>query len=143
MTLGQLKKVISICLVVYWGMLFLGTHLPYDSLHHGVRINDKILHFIGFTGLSFLLAPVWMGRHPSAGRLLSVLVVLATYGAVDEWTQAFVPGRNCDFWDWCADVGGAIAGMMVYAAAVVVSRAALGSDSKSSGVASGASSELA
>jgi len=39
--------------------------------------------------------------------LFSVIIV-SLYGATDEFHQYFVPNRDCEFWDWLADFGGAV-----------------------------------
>jgi VanZ family protein len=42
--------------------------------------------------------------------LLVVFLCTAAYGVIDEIHQYFVPGRDCNFWDWLADAIGAAAG---------------------------------
>jgi VanZ family protein len=34
----------------------------------------------------------------------------SVYGVIDEVHQYFVPGRDCNVWDWIADTLGAILG---------------------------------
>jgi hypothetical protein len=48
-------RLAPILLAVYWIMLFTGTHLPGSSVK-SIHVNDKMLHFLAFAGLSFLLA---------------------------------------------------------------------------------------
>ena len=75
-------------------------------------VSDKNLHFMAFFGLSFLLAWSWTTRRPflPAGALFAVLVAVV-YGAFDEITQAFIPGRFADVADWYYDAAGTIAGI--------------------------------
>ncbi len=77
---------------------------------------DKVVHAATF-GLLAALAARGLLAVGLAGRraLLLAVVAASLYGAVDEWHQSFVPGRDPDPLDWAADTGGAILG----AAAVV------------------------
>lgn len=46
-----------------------------------------------------------------------MVVALGTaslYGAVDELTQALVPGRVADYYDWFADVVGSMTGVLLF-----------------------------
>jgi VanZ family protein len=36
------------------------------------------------------------------------VIFVSLYGASDEFHQYFVPNRDCEFWDWLADFGGAV-----------------------------------
>jgi VanZ family protein len=36
------------------------------------------------------------------------LIFTSLYGASDEFHQYFVPGRDCEFFDWVGDTTGAI-----------------------------------
>lgn len=44
---------------------------------------------------------------------VTILGFCAVYGALDEWHQSFVPGRDADFLDWTADVAGAICALVL------------------------------
>jgi VanZ family protein len=46
--------------------------------------------------------------------LMLVAGIASLYGATDEVHQLFVPGRNCNAWDWAADTVGAALGAAVY-----------------------------
>ena len=108
--------------MVYWGALVTGTHLPAKALE-GIRTNDKILHFLGYAGLSFLLTLATLPGSRSLVRgAVMVLAALAGWAAVDEWTQRFVAGRNSDVGAWCADMIGSVAGMLCCGLAVFISR---------------------
>lgn len=78
---------------------------------------DKLLHLGAFGVLAILVAWALARLGHGAGRVLLVAVLAVTlFGALDEWHQSFVPGREADPLDWAADTAGALLG----AALVVV-----------------------
>lgn len=107
-------RVAPALLVVYWILIFTGTHLPGSSIK-SIDLSDKLMHFIAFTGLSFLLA--WSLPRQVAGRisglLLTALVAL-TYAVIDEWTQGFVVNRSPSVGDFVADSLGIAVGLVIY-----------------------------
>ncbi len=72
---------------------------------------DKLAHFTAFAALAASLEiTLRRTRHdlPLYRRHLLVFALVIFFGATDEWHQRFVPGRDCDFFDWVADaLGGA------------------------------------
>jgi VanZ family protein len=108
-----LRHAVTAALVLYWMILFTGTHLPVN-LKPDVPGNDKLQHFFGYGGLAFLLGGVIVlqSGHPGKRRVLLIgaLALLALYGPFDELTQLFV-GRSCDLVDWLADIGGSAFGL--------------------------------
>ncbi len=82
---------------------------------------DKVAHFGYFFGGSGLIS-AWLYRtnpeHPKWQNIIGIAVlVIAIIGALDEYHQSFTPGRSGnDFWDWTADVLGALAGALVFKA---------------------------
>ncbi|MFH1418722.1 MAG: VanZ family protein [Planctomycetota bacterium] len=100
-----------------WATAFVVTHLPPSEPPAQPLINDKLLHFTGFTALGVLTA--W--RHadvlrPISRRLMVFwLLVLIAYGFADEVTQELVR-RSFEWFDWVADGIGAAFGISVGAA---------------------------
>jgi VanZ family protein len=121
------RRVVLLCrlgLAVYVLMLLAATHFP---AHHwpGIRVPDKIAHF-GAYGLLATLVVVAAVSFRSVRRLgatgwatlaIGGLLLLACFGLCDEWTQPIV-GRQFDWLDWAADLGGIAAAVTV--AAIVV-----------------------
>src|SRR5262245_53661714 len=66
--------------------------------------DDKFGHFGVYGLLGTLVCRLGRGGRTA---ILSLLVV-AAYGASDEWHQSFVPGRSSDVMDWIADSTGAL-----------------------------------
>lgn len=70
---------------------------------------DKLAHFAYYGAIAALLA-IALGRRWFLGALLFV----ALLGALDEWNQFYIPGRQSSFFDWLADVLGAVSALYVY-----------------------------
>ena len=106
---------------LYWLALFVGTHMPFSlrGMGHG---SDKILHMGAFTGLAFLMGLGIGGRRPTWRTFALVLASAVLYGGFDELSQLLV-GRQCEFWDWVADLCGAVLGLFAYWLATMVYQA--------------------
>lgn len=104
-----------VVLIAYWLVIFAGTHAP--RIPHAVPlVNDKVMHFTAYFCLTLLMcysttSPRWLRRFTAIG--LTAMV----YGAIDEWTQAWVPNRQPDLADYLADVAGIGAALGSYVAA--------------------------
>ena len=105
-------------LTLYWAALFLGTHRqpgPSGVFDTYAAAFDKLLHFLAYAGLAWLLAWACQLR-PTGGnwrRTIGLWLLVVAYGALDETTQLLV-GRSCHLYDWLADVAGATVGMWIY-----------------------------
>ena len=118
------RLVVRVVLAVYWSALFVLTHLPVPPSLPDVEDADKIAHFGAYAILACLLALSRPLTHRAAGAAVWMVGILALYAAVDELLQTPV-GRECEFWDWVADVAGVVAGLALFRAAQRVrSRAA-------------------
>jgi VanZ family protein len=73
---------------------------------------DKVLHAGAFGVLALLCAwALTRGRMRAATwpALAAACLITIVYGATDEFHQSFVPGRDADVFDLCADALGALA----------------------------------
>jgi hypothetical protein len=70
---------------------------------------DKGAHFLYYGAIGGLLAYA-LGRRWYWGALLTV----ALLGALDEWNQFHIPGRQSSPFDWLADVLGALSSIYLY-----------------------------
>jgi VanZ family protein len=76
-----------------------------------IRHFDKLLHLGAFGILGGLLARGLLQAGQRAWlALLAAVLIASLYGALDEFHQSFVPGRDADPWDWGADTAGALLG---------------------------------
>jgi VanZ family protein len=101
-------------LVLYWLVLFIGTHLPTQKVSGVAMANDKAIHATAYAVLTTLVCIAWrrIGGSPGLlGRLVIAAGVL-TYGAIDEISQPYF-GRSCDLMDWIADGAGVTLALVV------------------------------
>lgn len=109
--------------LVWAAILFLLSELREvpPALESFTVLNNKLIHFLLYSTLGAALA--W-GRHRGGERVAHAVLLVAgyTYGALDEWHQSFVPGRNPSVADWVANVAGVTAGYFVFLGALRVLR---------------------
>lgn len=104
------KILLSAPAVLIAVIIFILSSLPHpDFLDLGIVWEDKILHIIlyfvfGISISSFLLANL---KYQQLRKFIIItLIVGAVYGFSDELHQYFVPGRDAEILDWCADLTG-------------------------------------
>jgi VanZ family protein/UDP-2,3-diacylglucosamine pyrophosphatase LpxH len=86
---------------------------------------DKVAHFAIFALLAWGLDLALRNSRrdlPLYRRHLLAFLAVALFGASDEWHQAFVPGRACEFGDWLADVFGGGLGLFLGSAQLLGTR---------------------
>lgn len=96
----------------YWLTMFVLTHVPNVELPD-IDYIDKVYHAAGYAVLAFALSGVltlWRGYDQRLSLL--VWIVVAAYGAIDEYTQQFVLNRFSDKFDFLADIVGAALGLL-------------------------------
>ena len=99
----------------WWGLMFLGTHLPMPPKTH-VNMSDKLQHALAYAGWAFLVIGVVRAFRPRRwSTYLVVIAVGAAYGVADELTQLLVPNRSAELLDWLADLTGLALGAATFA----------------------------
>lgn len=109
---GIRLAVIALC--CYWATIFALTHLPAQNWMRVIGSHDKLIHAGSFAGLAFLLAwalPTNKNRYMD--NVWQALVLIVTYAGIDELLQIPV-GRTADWYDFAADVVGAMVGLFFY-----------------------------
>ena len=79
--------------------------------------TDKAVHFAEFFILAYLLnRAFFFGAHITDIRRTFILTfgIIAFIGAVDELYQIYVPGRVTSFFDFSADVIGAVCSLILF-----------------------------
>jgi VanZ family protein len=115
-------RAFAILLACYWGLLFLGTHIPLPRLGELPKHSDKGMHLIAYAGLSFLLL-LWIStvRKLEFRHFVMVFAITVLYAAADELLQIPV-NRTCDIYDALADCLGSVIGLL---SAVIIRRVLL------------------
>lgn len=107
------KYAVYLPLLIYWLALLIATSIPSSSLPE-ISYSDKTMHFLAYGGLGFLLTLAFtvQRKFPELRgyAVLTAITVAALYGALDEFHQSFIPGRNAELLDWIADFVGSILG---------------------------------
>lgn len=118
------KLALAVCLIAaaYWVAIFVATHLPHKGQEPPAPPGrDKTAHCLAYLGLAVLLCAAGAARGTTGQRLYaSVLGTVAVYGILDEMTQALVPTREGDLYDWLADLVGAGIGVMLISLGVEI-----------------------
>ena len=98
--------------LMYMGVIFVLSAQSRLPTAPGLFGWDKLQHIAAYAIMGVLLhraastSPIAPG-----GPFVQALVIGAAYGALDEYHQKFVPGRNMDFGDWLADMLGLLIGI--------------------------------
>jgi VanZ family protein len=99
-------------LLVVGGIWFLSSQssLPVPK---GILGFDKLQHLLAYLVLAasfvFWFSPA-QRRQRRLRTFLLLVCVGSLYGVIDEIHQFYVPGRDCNVWDWIADTLGAFLG---------------------------------
>ena len=110
--LSRNEKKLIYLLVIYWVLIFVGTHMPLDELPVEMEPGvDKIIHFLLYFPLAFLLAA--QRQIQTRAQWVSALGILLAYAAFDEISQIPV-NRSAEFLDWVLDSIGSVAGLYAY-----------------------------
>ena len=100
---------------LYYGLIYFLSDQPQIRIPLAFPLQDKIFHFVIYAGfgvcLLFGLARI---RLPGTRQRFGTLIVLGALGAgLDEFHQAFVPGRTADIMDILADMLGILAAWLI------------------------------
>ena len=109
--------IIYIPLVLYWILIFVLTTIPASSIPEIFGLTDKLKHISAYFGLAVLLGLTLHYQNKFLYMkkffLLFTIIIIAVYGALDEIHQMLVPNRTCDIFDWIADLGGGLIGIIL------------------------------
>ncbi|RKZ33935.1 VanZ family protein [bacterium] len=106
-------KKYTIISIVYSIAIFILSASP--RLGGGIEFPffDKILHFIAFMILAFLLIRAIKENSSTNKYIFYTIIISALYGISLEVVQYYIPGRECNFWDWIADFVGTLVGIFI------------------------------
>jgi hypothetical protein len=112
----HVRTAFTVCFWAYGLFLLIATHAPARDVQfivraadYGLLDPDKLLHMAAYGVLGLLAALAYGGRwRPISTAAITLFVLIAAWGAVDEVTQPLF-GRLADANDWVCDlIGGAI-----------------------------------
>ena len=112
-------KIYHISLVLYLIAIFVLSSIPGDTFPNvDFEYSDKIVHLIVYAIL-FCLFFYSLKNQSKYVRLRELaleyaFLFTALYGITDEMHQYFVPNRSCEFYDWAADVTGALLMYLIF-----------------------------
>lgn len=108
------KWLVYFPLIIYWLILFTATTLPAADLPK-TGVGDKVEHFLAYFILAALvnLALMFQNKYTRLKKYawLYTLIFCLAYAGFDELHQLFIPGRECDIFDWLSDAGGILLGI--------------------------------
>ncbi|MGA2298315.1 MAG: VanZ family protein [FCB group bacterium] len=90
-------------------LFFLSAQSELPHIDFGFVWSDKVEHIIAYFGYGLSLIFAVFGNSTDIKLKKGIIIVLiigGLFGASDELHQLYVPGRDCSFFDWLADVIG-------------------------------------
>ncbi|HED08897.1 MAG TPA: hypothetical protein ENI57_12315 [Ignavibacteria bacterium] len=110
------KVAVYLPLISFWLVLLVATSLPSKDIPN-IKLNDKIEHLFAYFILGFLFNLALLVQNKfkflKEKAFSSTIVLLGIYAVIDELHQLFIPGRECSFFDWSADIIGIVFGVLV------------------------------
>lgn len=94
----MLSKISLLGTIIFVTLLFWGGGQP-EAVGLFQPPWDKVVHFMAFGMLAFMLWIGFQGRWP-----LLIIFLVGCVGALDEWRQTFLPGRAMSFGDFAMDM---------------------------------------
>ena len=111
--LGRCRVWVTLALVLYFVMMFTATHIP-TVPSQLAEVSDKLMHFLVYAGLGFLLCLYRATRQPASWKDAGIVLGIGSiYAVLDELLQIPV-GRHCDAMDWLADTIGILIGIAAF-----------------------------
>ncbi len=74
---------------------------------------DKAAHLLAFCVLAFLCFNMLIESGILRRTIFGSIIIVSFYGIIIEAYQYLIPGRQCSFWDWIADLIGAVVGAIL------------------------------
>ena len=74
---------------------------------------DKVVHFIEYMGLGFLMINMLMINKMSKKKWYLSMIFFLIFPGIDEILQSFIPSRTPDIYDYYADILGCFMGAYI------------------------------
>ncbi len=110
-----IKSIIAAAIILFLSVI------TTPSINPGNLFNfphiDKIVHFILYAGLSFILLMDYNNLRLKKSKKLNIfvpLIIAVIYGGLIELVQIIIPGRSGELLDFVFDIGGALTGVLIF-----------------------------
>ena len=104
--------------IVYSGIIYLGSSIPGKIAPSPIPYLDKMLHILEYAPFGFLIGRALFYtkfRRMEAEILVTAVIFLCFFhGLFDEYHQSFVLGRDSSLWDVLADTAGGFSGGIIF-----------------------------
>ncbi|RKZ26644.1 hypothetical protein DRQ29_04600 [bacterium] len=107
------SKIFTITAIIYSVALFSMSLIPKFGPGQMFPFADKITHFGAFIVLGFLVVHSIREFKNIRHIWIYALIIASVYGILMEIAQGYIPGRECNIFDWIADFLGASAGVFI------------------------------
>ncbi len=105
----------TIATVILVAEIFVASSFPTTKQPMFFPCMDKVIHFCVFAVIAASLTGALRENSKVRKRYwIFAAILVAIYGATDEFHQYFVPGRECSILDWFADITGAFVGALIF-----------------------------
>jgi VanZ family protein len=105
------KRILRLIFLLYLAGIIAASLMPGDFMPDpSVPNQDKVEHFLAYTGLGFLVGLTFATRN---GRFTAALCVIGM-GFLLEWGQSFVPGRDMSLADGLVNSSGILFGLLLF-----------------------------
>ncbi len=107
------NKYVNYALPIIW-MIFIfilssRSSFPAHLTKNQYQYASSLAHIFLYIILTFLIAnALTTAKVKFKHALLNAFIIAIIYGALDEWHQAFVPGREARLSDWLLDIVGSL-----------------------------------
>ena len=91
----------------------------YPKLHvpdTGFSAQDKVAHLAMYFVLGFFTSrALWLGKQMTVSQaMVRSILFCCVFAIMDEWHQYFIPGRDAEFLDGIANVGGVFTAQILF-----------------------------
>lgn len=104
-------------LILYWILLAIATSIPTQNFPKFLTASDKVEHLLAYFGLALLFSLTLhfqqKNKFLSKNFYFAAIIIISSYGLIDEFHQYFIPGRFFDMLDWLANFTGTLIGSSV------------------------------
>lgn len=98
--------------IIWMILIFLSSarsSFPVHLTQNQYQYVSSLVHIFLYIILTFLIAnALTTAKVKFKHALLNAFIITVIYGALDEWHQAFVPGREARLSDWLLDIVGSL-----------------------------------